>query len=61
MVLGHLRHRFTSVSSLAPLNFDLGNHSHSAFHLVCAKSALEIPRVKLVADRLADEIARATV
>lgn len=60
MVLGHLRHRFTNIGSLVPLRLDLESHSHSELHLVCAKSALEIPRVKLVADRLADEIARAT-
>jgi DNA-binding transcriptional LysR family regulator len=59
MVLGDLQHRFSRARQLVSLPFELGEHAESSLHLVCTKSALEIPRVRLVAERLADELARA--
>ena len=59
MALGDWRHRFARPTSLVPLKFDLGPHARSATHLVCAKSALEIPRVRLVAEALAAELGAA--
>lgn len=58
MVLGRVRHRFSGPQTLVPLKLDLGEHQQSALHLVCAKSALDIPRVRIVAERLADELKR---
>jgi DNA-binding transcriptional LysR family regulator len=59
MALGDWRHRFARPTSLVPLKFDLGPHARSSTYLVCAKSALDIPRVRLVAETLAREL-RAT-
>jgi DNA-binding transcriptional LysR family regulator len=55
MALGDWRHRFARPTSLVPLKFDLGPHARSPVYLVCAKSALDIPRVRLVAEILAEE------
>ena len=52
--LGRARHRF-SRSTLVELDLDLGE-LRSAIHLVSARSALAIPRVRAVADLLAKEI-----
>lgn len=54
--LGCTRHRFSDESALVPLGLDLGPHATSALHLVCAKSALGIPRVRAVAELLAEEL-----
>ncbi len=61
IILADARHRFLRPSSLVPLKIDLGPHGESAIHLVCAKSALEIPRVRLVADLLAEELRRVAI
>jgi DNA-binding transcriptional LysR family regulator len=58
IVLGAVHHRFSDASSLVPLKLDLREHDKSSLHLVCAKSAPDIPRVRLVAERLADELER---
>lgn len=42
--------------ALVPLRLDLGPFSRSVVHLVCARSALDIPRVRLVADLLVAEL-----
>jgi DNA-binding transcriptional LysR family regulator len=55
---GDWRHRFARPTSLTPLKLDLGPHARSSVHLVCAKSALDIPRVRLVAEVLAQELRR---
>lgn len=52
--LGRARHRFSG-SSLVELDIDLGELKRS-LHLVCAKSALDIPRVRAVADLLIREL-----
>jgi DNA-binding transcriptional LysR family regulator len=53
--LPRLRHRFSRATELQELELDLGPHARGAMHLVSAKSALEIPRVKAVADLIARE------
>lgn len=59
MVLAHLHHRFSRDRGLVPLDIDLGPHSRGALHLVCAKSALDIPRVRKVSELLVEELERA--
>lgn len=54
--LGLVRHRFSRPSELVPLGLDLGEHGRSSLHLVCAKSALGVPRVRVVAELLAEEL-----
>ncbi len=56
MALGRVGHRFSKDSGLVPLDFDLSPYSRQTLHLVCAKSALDIPRVRLVADLLVTEL-----
>ncbi len=58
MVLGRVSHRFSRESSLVPLDLDLGPHARQALHLVCAKSALDIPRVRRVSELLVAELQR---
>lgn len=57
IIKGDVRHRFAPPTTLVPLNIDLGPHSTSGMYLVCAKSALDIPRVRVVAELLAEELA----
>ena len=45
-------HRFARGSRLVPLALDLGPHAVAEFHVVAARRALELPRVKAVADAL---------
>lgn len=52
--LGRARHRFWA-SSLVELDVDVGKIERT-LHLVCARSALDIPRVRAVADLLVREI-----
>jgi DNA-binding transcriptional LysR family regulator len=56
MVLGGLQHRFRKDRGLVPLDIDLGPYAHGEVHLVCAKSALDIPRVRKVSELLVDEL-----
>lgn len=58
MVLGGLRHRFSLLGTLVPLDVDLGPHRESTLHLVCAKSALALPRVRAVAELALEELTR---
>lgn len=58
MVRGNVRHRFAMPSQLVPLDIPLGPYARSVTHLVCAKSALQVPRIKAVADLLIDELQR---
>jgi hypothetical protein len=57
LFLGEVRHRYSRPTELVPLGLELGEHGRSALHLVCAKSALGVPRVRAVAELLADELA----
>lgn len=56
MFLGGVGHRFSFVSSLRKLDLDLGAHRKGALYLVAAKRALEIPRVRSVADAILNEL-----
>jgi DNA-binding transcriptional LysR family regulator len=51
-----VRHRFNRDSNLVPLGLDLGAHAKSTLHVVCAKSALGVARVRAVAELLKDEL-----
>lgn len=53
------RHRLVRRRALVPLAVDLGPHGRGTLHLVCARSALDIPRVRRVADLLVAELERA--
>jgi molybdate transport repressor ModE-like protein len=57
IVLGTLRHRFSS-SALVQLDIDFARFPKSTLYLVAAKSALAIPRIRAVADLLANELHR---
>lgn len=56
MFLGRVRHRFSRPSELVPLRLNLGPHARSSLHLVCAKSALAVARVRAVAELLTEEL-----
>jgi len=58
MVLPRLRHRFSRRSALVPLEVDLGPFARGALHLVSARSGLDIPRVRLVAQLIEAELRR---
>ncbi|MFZ5441265.1 MAG: LysR family transcriptional regulator [Myxococcota bacterium] len=58
MVSARVWHRFSRDSGLVPLELDLGPHARSKLHLVCAKSALDVPRVRRVAELLVKELSR---
>ncbi|HKQ70965.1 MAG TPA: LysR family transcriptional regulator, partial [Polyangiaceae bacterium] len=53
--LPRIRHRFSRKTSLEELELDLGPHARGAMHLVSTKSALDIPRVRTVAELIAAE------
>jgi DNA-binding transcriptional LysR family regulator len=55
ILLGAMRHRFSTPSSLEALALDFGRIP-AALYLVCAKSALDVPRVRAVADLLVHEL-----
>jgi DNA-binding transcriptional LysR family regulator len=60
IVVADVRHRFLRPTSLVPLpQLALGEFAESSVYLVCAKSALDIPRVRVVAELLAEELKRA--
>lgn len=56
MVLGRVPHRFGRASNLVPLELDLGPSARSQLHLVCARSALDVPRVRHVVELLVREL-----
>lgn len=57
IILAHARHRFRRESTLVPLDVPVPPIK-TGLHLVGVRSALAIPRVRAVADRLAAELAR---
>lgn len=57
MVLPRHRHRFSRPSALVPLDVDLGPHATTELHLVCARSALGVARVRHVVELLEAELA----
>lgn len=58
MFFARVQHRFTRETPLVELDIDLPPVPAS-LHLVCARSALAIPRIRAVAERLAAELSRA--
>ncbi|MCK6547356.1 LysR family transcriptional regulator [Myxococcota bacterium] len=56
MVLGDVRHRFADTEGLVRLDLDLGPHAKSAIHLVAARSALDVPRIRAVAHLITKEL-----
>lgn len=56
MVFGRVKHRFSLPVPFIPLSIDLGEFATSTLHLVCARSALGIPRVRAVAELLETEL-----
>lgn len=56
LFLGRVRHRFSRSDQLQELNLDFGSPIRRTLHLVGAKSALAVPRVRAVAELLAAEI-----
>jgi hypothetical protein len=61
MALGKVSHRFQLPTRLVPLDLDLGPHARAALHLVAAKSALDVPRVRAVAELLVEELEHASM
>ena len=61
MVLPDMPHRFKRATRLVPLEVDLGPFAQSQTHLVCARSALDIPRVRRVSELLLEEFKRIRV
>ena len=57
--LGRVEHRFITTPKLVELDIDLGDVPRSLY-LVGARGALEIPRVRAVAELLAAELAKTT-
>jgi DNA-binding transcriptional LysR family regulator len=57
MFLGRARHRFAPGPALVELDLDLGDLRRTMY-LVCAKSALAIPRVRAVAELLTAEFSK---
>jgi DNA-binding transcriptional LysR family regulator len=55
--LARVRHRFTGDSPLVPLGLSLGRYGTGSLYVVCAKSALAVPRIRAVAELLAEELA----
>ena len=54
MVLAHSAHRFSRPRGLVPLDLDFGPYATAEVHLVGKPSALDIPRVRVVAGYLED-------
>jgi DNA-binding transcriptional LysR family regulator len=60
MVLSRAQHRFSRKRGLVPLDIPLGPFQRSTMQLVCAKSAFDIPRIRLVAQLIEKELRAAT-
>ena len=56
IVLGRVTHRFSRARGIVPIDLDLGPAKRGLLCLVCAKSALDIPRVRMVADLLQEQV-----
>lgn len=59
MFLPKIKHRYNRESELVPLGLDLGPHAKGQTHVVCAKSALGVARIRAVAELLAEELEHA--
>jgi DNA-binding transcriptional LysR family regulator len=58
ILLGRTQPRFVRASSLVPLDLDLGPGSGIGLYLLCTRSALDLSRVRAVADLLVAELAQ---
>ena len=56
IVLGRVTHGFSRARGIVPIDLDLGPAKRGLLCLVCAKSALDIPRVRLIADLLQEQV-----
>lgn len=56
IILYDAKHRFLRDRGLVPLPLDLGKWASSEVLLVCARSALDVPRVRVVAELLEKEL-----
>lgn len=56
LVLNRAPHRFVRASTLVPLPIPLGPFATAPLYLVAAKSALDVPRIRRVAELLAEEL-----
>jgi DNA-binding transcriptional LysR family regulator len=61
IVLGRTKPRFSRPSTLVPLDLDLGPGANSRLFLLGTRSALDIARVRAVADLLVAELGRVAV
>ncbi|HVJ22242.1 MAG TPA: LysR family transcriptional regulator [Polyangiaceae bacterium] len=59
MFLGRVRHRYSRPTELVALELELGPYAKSELHLVATKSALEVPRIRAVAELLGEELEHA--
>jgi DNA-binding transcriptional LysR family regulator len=51
-----VRHRYNRDSNLVPLGLELGQYAKGEMHVVCAKSALGVARIRAVAELLTSEL-----
>jgi DNA-binding transcriptional LysR family regulator len=58
VVLSRSSHRLLRRRNLVPCKMDLGAFRQNTLHLVCAKSAYDIPRIRRVAQALERELAK---
>lgn len=58
VVLAKKPHRFSRATTLVPLEVDLGPHTKQDLYLVCARSALDTPRIRRVGELMVKELAR---
>lgn len=56
VVLGQRPHRFARKSGLVPLDLDLSRFGRWALHVVVAKTAVDVPRIRAVLDLLSAEL-----
>jgi DNA-binding transcriptional LysR family regulator len=56
IILGRVTHPFSKSRGIVPLDMDMGGAKRGVLCLVCQKSALEIPRVRIVADLLREQM-----
>lgn len=56
IVLPRISHRFARARGIVPIELELGQAKRGLVCLVCARSALDIPRVRLIADLLCEQL-----
>jgi DNA-binding transcriptional LysR family regulator len=58
IILGRVTHPFSKPRGLVPLDMDMGAAKRGLLCLVCPKSALDIPRVRIIAELLREQMGR---